>query len=172
MLAPSESSLEPPIIYRHTPRFHQPTILNSPEAGIFWNKRWSCIQEGEETSWCPEVSESGGERVQQGELSADIPQCTELPPSLLRQTRTSYYVVNFLRLTGEAWTAYIDSVTTLGFSKIFRTDSENRRKTLERPKSNSPIPTCGRNCVSMPLGSVQNFIQNWFSSKPTACCCF
>jgi len=47
MLAPSESSLEPPIIYTHIPRLHQPTNLNSPEAGISWNKRWNCIQERE-----------------------------------------------------------------------------------------------------------------------------
>jgi hypothetical protein len=89
MLAPSEFSLEPPIIYPHIPRLYQPINLILPEAGISWNKRWSCIQEEEETSWCPEVSESGGERVQQGKLSADIPQITELPPSLLYQARTS-----------------------------------------------------------------------------------
>lgn len=89
MPAPSKSSLEPSIIYSHIPRHHQPTNLNSPEAGISWNKRWSCIREGEETSWCPEVSESGGERVQHGKLSTDITQITELPPSLLYQTRTS-----------------------------------------------------------------------------------
>ena len=88
MVAPSESSLEPPIICPHIPWIHQPTI-NSSEAGISWNKRWSWIHEGEETNWCPDVSESGGERVQQGKFSADITQSTELPPSLLCQNRTS-----------------------------------------------------------------------------------